>query len=139
MKWNTREPCGSCPYRKDAPLRLWHPSEFDNLLEQDADPIQGRAFGCHATIKNDSTSVCAGWLLDQKRRGLPSIRLRMALMQSEDAQRCLEKVSDGGYELYGSIEEMVAANEAFGRCPLCRCYLDASGLCGCVSAEVRSG
>jgi len=110
VKWDTRKPCGSCPYRKDAPLRLWHPSEFENLLENDEDTLRGHLFACHATKKAPEQSVCAGWLLDQDRRGLPSIQLRLVLNRSAEARQALEQVSDGGHRLYGSILEMVAAN-----------------------------
>ena len=116
MKWDTREPCGNCPYRKDAKLGLWDKGEFDNVMKQDADPISGDIFGCHATVKAAPVdrSVCAGWLLDQKRRGLPSIKLRLKLMKHEEAVDCLEQTTDGGHELYDSIAEMVQANEDAG-------------------------
>ena len=130
MKWDTKSPCGSCPYRKDAPLGLWHPAEFDNLLKQDGNEMQGAAFGCHATIKAENPSVCAGWLLDQKKRGIPSIQLRLHLMQNSEALQCLEEVNSGGHELYDSIREMVEANEELGRCD-CGRYLQKDGTCPC--------
>lgn len=119
MKWDTREPCGSCPYRRDARLGLWHPCEFENLVEQDRDPMNGGVFGCHATAKADQPSVCAGWLLDQKRRNVPSIQLRLMLMRDKDAVACFEAVTDGGHALYGSIGEMVMANQELGICLRC--------------------
>jgi hypothetical protein len=109
VKWDTLSPCSSCPYRTDAQPAKWAREEFDNLQAQDADPLNGGVFGCHATIKHDPPSNCAGWLLDQQRRGLPSIQLRLALIRNPEARDCLDKVSDGGHELYESIEDMVAA------------------------------
>ena len=129
MKWDLREPCGSCPYRRDAKLGLWHPSEFENLLEAEERPL-GATFGCHGTIKHDEPSVCIGWLLDQKRRDLPSIALRIRLAESPAAVDCLKEASDGGHELYESIEEMVEANEALGRCR-CGRYRSKEGPCVC--------
>lgn len=130
MKWDTREPCGSCPYRKDAPLGLWHPSEFDRLVATDQSQV-GSLFGCHATIKKEHPSVCAGWLLDQRERGIPSLMLRVALMRErKEAGGCLEQVSSGGHPLYKSIAAMVAANESLGRCGRCGSYLQPDGACG---------
>jgi hypothetical protein len=111
MSWETRKPCKSCPYRKDVPLGTWAQEEFDNLLAQDADPIRGSMFGCHKyRHRPDEAHVCAGWLLDQKSRNLPSTPLRIALIRSEEAQRAIEEVTDGGLELYDSIEEMTEAD-----------------------------
>ena len=111
MRWETTEPCASCPYRTDAKLEFWHPGEFVNLQEQDANEYGGAIFGCHGTRKlPEGPSVCAGWLLDQKRRNIPSIQLRLCLMVSEEARDCLEEVNDGGHDLYDSIEEMCEAN-----------------------------
>ncbi len=109
MKWDTKEPCQSCPYRTDARLQYWDKAEFKNLLRSDADPIQGAVFGCHQTRKLNEPSVCGGWLLDQKNRGVPSIQLRPSLIRNKEAVHCLENVSSK-VELYGSIEEMVLAN-----------------------------
>jgi len=111
MHWDTREPCAKCPYRKDAPIGLWDPEEFLNLVRNDADPIEGRVFGCHGTAKKpEGPSICGGWLLDQKRRGLPSIQLRLDLISSNKAYECLEQITDGGHALYKSIDEMCLAN-----------------------------
>ena len=108
--WETREPCGSCPYRKDAPLELWHRQEYESVYASEhAECIGGSVFGCHATLKKDP-EVCAGWLLDQKRRGIPSIPLRLRLMRLPDARAALDEVTDGGHETYDSALEMCAAN-----------------------------
>lgn len=110
MKWDTREPCENCPYRKDAKLKLWDPAEFENLLVQDNNAYGGAIFGCHGTAKLESPSVCGGWLLDQKRRNLPSIQLRLAVISSDAAAKALEAITDGGHKLYTSIAAMCRAN-----------------------------
>lgn len=111
MRWATAIPCNSCPYRKDAPRELWSREEFYGLLRNDRDELGGAIYGCHGTRKvPEGPSICAGWLLDQKRRGLPAIQLRLSLMRSEAARTNLESVSNGGHELYSSIREMCAAN-----------------------------
>ena len=110
MKWDTTEPCESCPYRKDARIEYWDKGEFAQLLKNDADPIMGAIYGCHQTRKLEEPSICGGWLLDQQNRGVPSIQLRLALIRSKEAMTCLDKISDGGHERYSSIEEMIEAN-----------------------------
>jgi hypothetical protein len=132
FRWDTKEPCGSCPYRKDSKLGLWHPSEFDNLKETEADDI-GSVFACHATKKYPS--VCAGWLLLQRANDVPSIALRLHLHRNPKAAQCLRTVTDGGHELYGSVEEMIAANEALGRCD-CGRYLGEDGTCEPCSTSI---
>jgi hypothetical protein len=101
------EPCGSCPYRRDVPVDTWDACEFERVLEHDRNEVGGSVFGCHKfRLRPKEADVCAGWFLDQQKRGYPSIRLRMLLM------KCTEepKVTDGGHPLYESIEEMCAAN-----------------------------
>jgi hypothetical protein len=52
-------PCGFCPYRRDAPSGVWHPSEYAKLPPYDnetaAQPPQ--VFGCH----RQDGRVCGGW------------------------------------------------------------------------------
>lgn len=45
-----RNPCGSCPYRRDAPQGLWQPEEYVKLPAYDTEtPDQpARLFACHA-------------------------------------------------------------------------------------------
>jgi len=101
------EPCGSCPYRKDVVVGTWHAEEFENLLAHDADPIRGAVFGCHRfRLRPEDSDVCAGWFLDQQRRGFPSIQLRLALMRAPTEPT----VTDGGHPLYPSMKAMCAAN-----------------------------
>ena len=111
LKFDTREPCAKCPYRRDAPLALWDREHFTTLVANDRNEFGGAVYGCHATRKLPEPSVCAGWLLDQIKRGLPSIQLRLALVRAGDVGPVLDAVSDVGHELYDSIGEMVEANE----------------------------
>lgn len=104
-------PCENCPYRKDAPLRHWHRSEFKNVLAAEDNPL-GTTFACHKQrdLPAKARGFCAGWLLDQKKRGLPSITLRMVLNASEEARLALERVTDGGHKLYRTVKAMCRAN-----------------------------
>lgn len=66
-------PCGNCPYRTDAPRRLWAKEEFEDLLMNENSQFNV-VYKCH---KNNG-GVCVGWLVDQYNRGVPSISLRIA-------------------------------------------------------------
>ncbi len=112
MKGAIRSPCASCPYRKDAKVAFWDRVEFENLLAQNEDEMRGHLFGCHEGRKKPEVEkdFCAGWLLDQKQNGLPSLRLRLHLLRHPTSVECFEQVSDGGHELFHSVEEMAEAN-----------------------------
>ncbi len=99
-----KTPCNNCPYRKDAPLRLWAIEEFEQLLEYEKDFL-GAVYGCH---KKDG-SVCRGWLIDQDNRDFPSIRLRLALRKAEITREYLDSLHSQT-PLYESVEDMIFAN-----------------------------
>lgn len=112
MKFDNREPCKTCPYRKDVPIGTWHKSEFTSLLAHDADPVYGHQFGCHQYRKRPVAEhrPCVGWLLDQRRRNVPSMQLRLTLITKKAASKQFKEISDGGHEIYDSIEEMARVN-----------------------------
>jgi hypothetical protein len=94
------------------PTGIWAPEEFENLLANDQDEVGGAAFGCHRHRNKPpgERHVCAGWLLDQRRRNYPSIRLRVALLREKVTRDQLDEITDGGHELYPSIMDMCLAN-----------------------------
>ena len=99
--------CGTCPYRRSTPLGVWDKTEYDNLREQDGQQF-GKTFGCHL---NDD-SVCRGWVADQKRRGVPSISLRMQLATNHKGiGELFQAIDEDDSDLYSSIDEMCEANE----------------------------
>ncbi len=115
MNWKDgshTSPCAKCPYRKDAPRAFWHPTEFRKVLKADAEPLTGGIFCCHNDLKRPEGErrPCVGWLLDQKRRDLPSIQLRIAFVANPDAWPFFQRTTDAGLELFGSIQEMCTAN-----------------------------
>jgi len=115
MRWDIREPCPSCPYRKDVPVGTWNRTEFENLLASDEDPMRGGIFGCHKYRHRpkEERRPCVGWFLDQQRRGMPSIQLRLAgMFGGQEAIDFNNEANDGGHEIYSSIAEMCEANGA---------------------------
>jgi hypothetical protein len=104
-------PCENCPYRKDAPRRLWHRTEFEKVLMSEVDEF-GKIFNCHKQqeLPAAERGFCAGWLLDQKKRGVPSIALRMELITAPDAGPAFDKVHAKGLKLFKDVETMCKAN-----------------------------
>ena len=111
MKWDIRTPCASCPYRRDTRLGLWSKEEFIDLLRADrVEGLKAPLYACHGSAKQPEPTVCAGWLLDQRRRGVPkNIGLRLALLTDTEAAACFEEVECLA-PTYDSIEEMALAN-----------------------------
>lgn len=105
------QPCANCPYRTDAPRALWDREEFRRLLETETeeDPAAGAALGAVYACHKQNGSICVGWLMDQDRRHLPSIRLRMALLQEEVGAGYLDRLRSPA-PLYPSVQAMVRAN-----------------------------
>lgn len=100
------QPCNNCPYRRDAPLQLWHREEFVKLLFNDKNPIESPIYGCHKKNGHD----CVGWLLNQRERGVPSIELRLKLLKGgEDDYRYLNSLFCD-VPTFSTIEEMIVAN-----------------------------
>ena len=109
LHWDKREPCKSCPYRRDAPLNLWSNEEFEDLLASERTQM-GTTYGCHEYGKRrEQAQVCVGWLLNQRENNVPSMMLRLALMTNNAALACYNEASSP-VEMYESVEEMCAEN-----------------------------
>lgn len=98
-----RNPCGSCPYRRDVPSGVWHESEYDKLPLYDL-PTGDQppaAFYCH----QQTGRLCAGWVgchdMDE------AISLRFAFfgerLDGDDIEAALDYVSP--VPLWGSGAE----------------------------------
>lgn len=99
-----KTPCNNCPYRKDAPLKLWHKSEYDKLLASEND-LFGAIYGCH---KKDG-HTCIGWLMKQDENRFPSISLRIKLSKENVTREYLDALHCKS-ELYENVNAMVEAN-----------------------------
>lgn len=98
------QPCSNCPYRTDAPVKLWHPDEFKTLLKSENNPM-GRTYLCHK--KNGS--ACIGWLMKQDENDFPSIMLRLALSKANITRKYLDKLNSPA-PLYKTVKDMIRAN-----------------------------
>lgn len=99
-----KPPCNNCPYRKDAPLQHWSIDEFRDLLANDKTQL-GAVYGYH---KNDG-KLCTGFVMNQDKRGIPSIKLRTALIADRVAVGDLDTLYCES-EMFNTIEEMSIAN-----------------------------
>lgn len=104
MRFEKKQPCNNCPYRKDAPLRYWSILEFAQLLKSEREQL-GTVYGCHK--KDDH--VCVGWLMNQDERGFPSIALRVALMKHKVSREYLDSLSCPS-EMFRTVGAMCKAN-----------------------------
>lgn len=85
-----RNPCGSCPYRRDVPSGVWDASEYDKLPAYD-EPTWAQphgAFFCH----QQNGRLCAGWVGCHDMN--ESMGLRMAVivgvLDRNDAEAALD-------------------------------------------------
>lgn len=111
MNTDRRQPCASCPYRKDARLAFWHADHFVKLLAHDSDPWPP-LYHCHEDGKKPvpERGLCVGWLLDQKRRNVPALHLRLRLMNDDALGAQLEAISGKGLSLFRTVQAMCRAN-----------------------------
>lgn len=98
------QPCSNCPYRKDAPLRLWAVEEYIKLLNLEND-YMGANYGCH----KGNGSVCVGWLIKQDENNFPSIMLRLSLSKNNVTRDYLDSLNSPS-PLYSTVREMAEAN-----------------------------
>lgn len=89
----------------------WHPSEFKRLLATEGSEL-GTVYACHGhvKVKDPDRGMCAGWLLDQKKRNLPSIMLRLLLSRDDAALAAFDAVNDGGHPMFKTLTAMCRAN-----------------------------
>lgn len=104
MDFTKKSPCNNCPYRLDAPLKLWHKSEYEKLKATELSYL-GSVYGCH---KKDG-HTCVGWLMKQDEANFPSIALRISLSQNNVTRKYLDALhcKTG---LYENVDEMINAN-----------------------------
>lgn len=104
MDFTKKSPCNNCPYRKDAPLKLWHKEEYEKLLRSENDQL-GSIYGCH---KKDG-HTCVGWLMKQDENRFPSNMLRISLSRNNVTREYLDSLTCKS-PLYKNVKEMVQAN-----------------------------
>lgn len=71
-----RNPCSSCPYRRDVPSGVWAAKEYELLRTYDGETGEQnpRPFACH----QHAESLCSGWLACHDPQELLAIRLGLS-------------------------------------------------------------
>lgn len=88
-----KAPCGSCPYRRDAPSALWSADEYAKLPEFDK-PTGDQppyVFMCH---QNDG-HLCAGWCGTHDMEENLGLRMAQSMgkLSQEEAEAAMDYVS----------------------------------------------
>lgn len=80
-----KNPCGSCPYRRDVPSGVWDEEEYDKLPLFDKDTFDQppSVFLCH----QQNGKLCGGWTAVHDMENSFGLRLAfsMGMIQPEDA------------------------------------------------------
>jgi len=105
-----REPCSSCPYRRDVPAGVWAAEEYEKLRNY-ADDAEGNVrypealtpFLCHQTHCHGRETLCRGWLAVEKE----SIAVRLLLILGRVTQEQVD--APVSCPLYSTGEEATAA------------------------------
>lgn len=84
------------------------------LEKKEHDVQTMRVFGCHKDRHGDpdEQEYCVGWLLYQRKRGVPNLALRLALIMNDSALIQFREAHVEDDELYETITELVQANLA---------------------------
>jgi hypothetical protein len=84
-------PCGSCPYRRDAPSGLWHPTEYAKLPLYDLETYDQpqAAFFCH----QQDGHLCAGWVGCHDMEETLAMRLPFHGLSEEELDKTYDYVS----------------------------------------------
>jgi hypothetical protein len=90
MKPPTKNPCGSCPYRQDAPSGLWHISHYMMLPLFDLESVgqPANVFGCH----QNNGHLCSGWVATHDMEESISMRIAVqaGIITEETLDACLD-------------------------------------------------
>jgi hypothetical protein len=59
-----KQPCGSCPYRRDVPSGVWAENEYQKLPAYDGSTVEQLVNGAHGVFLCHTTpdKLCAGWV-----------------------------------------------------------------------------
>jgi hypothetical protein len=73
-----KNPCPTCPYRRDVASGVWDAEEYEKLVRYDGDTSgqDPRAFGCHS---DGGESLCAGWVAHRDPQEMLALRLGVAM------------------------------------------------------------
>lgn len=89
-----KNPCGSCPYRKDVPSGVWAAEEYDKLPAFDNEtPFQPPSvFFCH----QQNGKLCGGWVACHDMTQSLGLRIAasMGIVPADDIEPILDYTTD---------------------------------------------
>jgi len=106
-----KSPCATCPYRRDVPAGIWHPTEYAKLAEFDESPGPLKTFLCHNSPDTPGDTACRGWLTVHRE----GIAVRLGILQGQYSPE--EVFAEVAEPLYSSGKEAAAAGLAGCRRP----------------------
>lgn len=88
-----KNPCASCPYRKNVPSGVWDETEYSKLPRYDGEIHEQSSiaiFRCHQLAEDN---ICSGWL---GHRDEPDdlLAVRLGLMRGDLDLSCLDYATD---------------------------------------------
>lgn len=94
MLTSNKNPCSTCPYRKDVPSGVWHYEEYEKLRGYD-DNTALSVFMCHQSSVANVEMACKGWVMVHQN----SVAVRLACMTRQiDHRTCFEPTEVELYE-----------------------------------------
>lgn len=107
-----KNPCASCPFRRDVPSGVWAESEYDKLPAYDGttgEQAVAGALGVFLCHNDPARSVCAGWAALSNTDTL-ALRLASSLDKDVDVDACLDYTT--AVPLFASGAEAAAHGKA---------------------------
>lgn len=86
-----KNPCASCPFRKNVPSGIWDETEYQKLATYDGEMHEQSAtasFMCH----QEDGCVCSGWLAYRNPEDMLAVRLGLILGELDKS--CLDYTTD---------------------------------------------
>lgn len=101
-----KNPCSTCPYRKDVPSGVWAEEEYEKLRGYDDPQTNYNTFLCHQSPVTGIDAACKGWVMVHAN----SVAVRLAcIIGALDPATCFEEPN---VDLYASGNEAADAGEA---------------------------
>lgn len=102
-----KNPCTTCPYRKDVPSGVWAQEEYEKLRDYDREDerMALATFLCHQSTVAGRNMACKGWVMVHRE----SVAVRVACAKGQlDYRTCFEETD---VELYESGNAAADAGE----------------------------
>ena len=101
-----KNPCGSCPYRKDVPSGVWVAEEYDKLPPYDNEDMSQQPAGIFLCHQQDG-HICAGWA------GCHNMENNLALRLAVITGTLSGEEADATYDYVSPVPLWSSGREAF--------------------------